>query len=81
MRKAGFFKDNPDISGDLISFRWTYKFEGDGETLFSDSTLKFRSKDEIMSSLESAGFSIVDIRDAPDRPKKEFVFICKKVST
>lgn len=68
-----------DVSNELVSFRWTYKFKSDGSELTSDSTLRFRQKDNILSSLEKAGLEVYDIRDAPDRPKKEFVFIAKKL--
>jgi SAM-dependent methyltransferase len=32
-----------DVSGDLVSFRWTFAFDSDGAVLTSDSTLRFRS--------------------------------------
>lgn len=63
------------VKDQLISFKWTYRFESDNLTLTSDSTLRFREKQEIVGSLLEAGFSVKDIRDAPDRPGKEFVFI------
>jgi len=61
-----------------VSFRWTYRFE-DGAELHSDSTLRFRSRKEVEGSLVDAGFDVTDIRDAPDRPGKEFVFIAQRV--
>jgi len=53
----------------------TYRFESDGAVLISDSALRFRERDEIESSLTTAGFELLDVRDAPDRPDKEFVFV------
>lgn len=44
-----------------------------------DSTLRFRSRDEVEHSLVATGFGLVDIRDAPDRPGKEFVFIARRL--
>jgi hypothetical protein len=41
----------------------------------SDSTLRFRTLDELESSLSQAGFVIDQVRDAPDRPSREFVVI------
>lgn len=70
--------DLVDVSGELVKFRWNYSFESDGALIQSDSTLRFRSKDAIQKSLIQAGYDVVDIRDAPDRPGKEFVFLCKK---
>ena len=59
----------------LVSFRWTYQFEQDGAVLTSDSTLRFREKAEIEASLTQTGFEVLDVRDAPDRPGLEFVFV------
>jgi len=67
-----------DVSGDLVTFRSTFGFEADGATLTSDSTLRFRSRDEIERGLHSAGFEIHDVRDAPDRPHREFVFLARR---
>jgi SAM-dependent methyltransferase len=59
----------------LVSFRHHWAFDADGAELTSDSTLRFRSQDEIRSSLADAGFEVADIRDAPDRPGLEWVFL------
>ncbi len=64
-----------NVTNDLVSFRWTYAFESDGQVLTSDSTLRFRERDAIELSLEKTGFVVKEVRDAPDRPGKEFVFI------
>ena len=58
-----------------MSFRWTYVFESDGEVISSDSTLLFRKRESIEQSLTKAGYLIREVRDATDRPGKEFVFI------
>ena len=73
--------DVQDVSGDLVTFVWTYHFEEDGASISSESTLRFREKEDIESSLLKTGFSIKDIRDAPDRPGKEFVFIAQRDKT
>lgn len=59
----------------LVSFRHTFIFEVDGATLTSDSTLRFRSRAEVSDSLHAAGFTVHEVRDAPDRPGRELVFI------
>ncbi len=64
-----------DVSEEFVSFRWTYVFESDGAIIKSDSTLRFREREAIESSLVKCGYKIKEIRDAPDRPKKEIVFI------
>lgn len=67
------------VDGSLVSFRHRYEFAASGKAVTSDSTLRFRSKAEIMASLDQSGFVISDIRDAPDRPGLEFVFIANRM--
>jgi SAM-dependent methyltransferase len=64
----------------LVSFRYEYRFLADGTVLTSDSTLRFRSRDEIETSLRTAEFEVLDVREAPDRPGREFVFVAKAVA-
>ncbi len=64
-----------DVSPPLVSFRSMVRFEATGETLTSTSTLCFRERDEIEASLVDAGFRTVEVRDAPDRPGLEWVFV------
>jgi SAM-dependent methyltransferase len=59
----------------LVSFRWTFHFASDGTVLTSDSTLRFRDRDEVAASLARAGFRLDEVRDAPDRPGRELVFV------
>ena len=59
----------------LVSFRYTYRFASDGAVLTSDSTLRFRHRDEIEDSLTACGFRVLDVRDAPDRPGREFMVV------
>jgi ubiquinone/menaquinone biosynthesis C-methylase UbiE len=70
-----------DVSLPLVSFRWTFVFGSDGVVLTSDSTLRFRERNEIADSLEDAGFVVDDVRDAPDRPGREFVFIATRAGS
>lgn len=66
------------ISADLVSFRSTFVFEDDRAVLTSASTLRFRGRQELASSLVAAGLVVDDVRDAPDRPGREFVFIARR---
>lgn len=61
----------------LVSFQQTYAFT-DGTRIVSDSTLRFRSRAEFENCLREAGFSVLDVRDAPDRPGREYVFVAQK---
>jgi SAM-dependent methyltransferase len=62
----------------LVSFRTTFVFARDGAVLTSDSTLRFRSRAEVEQSLAVAGLAVVDVRDAPDRPGRELVFVARR---
>jgi SAM-dependent methyltransferase len=66
-----------DVRPPFVSFRSTFVFATDGEVLTSDSTLRFRGREEVERSLERAGFDVEDVRDAPDRPGRELVFIAR----
>lgn len=64
----------------LVSFRWTWTFAQDGATLTSESTLRFRERDEVEADLQAAGYDTVEIRDAPDRPGLELVFLAGRTA-
>ena len=49
------------------------------EILTSVSTLRFRDRLEIERDLRSNGFTVSDVRDAPDRPGKEHVFLARAI--
>jgi hypothetical protein len=68
------------VLGDLVTFRTTFAFDSDGETLTSESTLRFRHQREVADSLVRANFTIDEVRDAPDRPGREFVFIARRAN-
>jgi SAM-dependent methyltransferase len=69
-----------EVQETLVSFRSTFVFESDGVVLTSDSTLRFRTREELANSLSEAGFTVEEVRDAPDRPGREFVFIANHSS-
>jgi SAM-dependent methyltransferase len=70
--------DAAEVHGDLVSYRRTYVFGADGSTLTSDCTRRFRTRAELEGSLRSAGYTLTDVRDAPDRPGREWVFVARK---
>lgn len=63
------------VTGQLVSFRTVVTFEADGAVLTSESTLRFRPRDDVEHSLAAAGYRLDEVRDAPDRPGLELVFI------
>jgi 2-polyprenyl-3-methyl-5-hydroxy-6-metoxy-1,4-benzoquinol methylase len=69
-----------DVALPLVSFRATYVFRASGETMVSDSTLRFRQRAEVEAQLTAAGFVLDEVRDAPDRPGRELVFLARRPS-
>jgi SAM-dependent methyltransferase len=67
-----------DITWPLVTFRGTWIFHRDGAELTSDSTLRFRQRVEVEADLHRHGYDVIDIRDAPDRSGREFVFIARR---
>ena len=67
-----------DVSGDLVTFRSMTVFRRDDVVLESRSTLRFRQRLEIEASLRQERFELVDVRDAPDRPGREMVFVARR---
>ena len=69
--------DVTEVVGDLVTFRAFYAFASDGAVLTSDSTLRFRDRAAVERSLVAAGFEVVEVREAPDRPGREMVFVAR----
>ncbi|WP_190094539.1 class I SAM-dependent methyltransferase [Streptomyces melanogenes] len=67
-----------EVRWPLVTFRWTYAFATDAQVLTSDSTLHFRERDEVERDLAAHGYVVEDVRDAPDRPGREFVFLARR---
>jgi SAM-dependent methyltransferase len=72
--------DLTDVALPFVTFDDTLILP-DGQTLHSTSTLRFRARDELERSLVLAGYDVDEVRDAPDRPGKEFVFVAHTVSS
>ncbi|MEV7286241.1 class I SAM-dependent methyltransferase [Streptomyces sp. NPDC093252] len=66
------------VDGPLVTFRAAYLFRASGETLYSHSTLCFRERDEVTADLTEYGFSPEEVREAPDRPGRELVFVARR---
>lgn len=64
--------------GELVTFESPNIFEVDGTVITSRSTLRFRSREAVEASLRAAGFEVDEVRDAPDRPGRELVFIARR---
>jgi SAM-dependent methyltransferase len=70
--------DVTEVRDGLVTFAGTFSFESDGAVLTSESTLRFRTREEVSDSLHATGMFVDDVRDAPDRPGREFVFIARR---
>ncbi|MEY9836909.1 class I SAM-dependent methyltransferase [Streptacidiphilus sp. EB103A] len=67
-----------EVNKPLVTYRWNYVFAADGQQFTSDSTLRFRERQEIEADLTARGYVMHEVRDAPDRPGKEFVFVVQR---
>lgn len=67
-----------DVQLPLVTFASTFVFDADGASLQSRSTLRFRDRHEVVADLHAHGFVVQDVRDAPDRPGQELVFIAER---
>jgi SAM-dependent methyltransferase len=64
--------------GELVTFESPNVFEADGTVITSRSTLRFRSRQAVEDSLRATGFVVDEVRDAPDRPGRELVFVTRR---
>ena len=67
-----------EVALPYVSFRHTYTFASDGSVFTSDSTLRFRSRAEVEESLTANEFDTLEVREAPDRPGREYVFVAQR---
>ncbi|UVY85119.1 class I SAM-dependent methyltransferase [Brachybacterium sp. NBEC-018] len=67
-----------EVALPLVTFTDDFRFE-DGATRSSTSTLRFRTEVELRASLAEAGLEVRDIREAPDRPGREYVLLARAV--
>jgi SAM-dependent methyltransferase len=67
-----------DVAADLVTFQSMTAFSRDDVVIESVSTLRFRDRPEIEASLVDNGFELAEIRDAPDRPGLEYVFLAQR---
>lgn len=62
----------------LVTFVSPTVFHRDGHRIDSESTLRFRPRAAIERSLADAGLELADVRDAPDRPGREWVYLARR---
>lgn len=64
------------VAPPLVTFETTTAVGG--VIVPSSSTLRFRQRQEVEADLGEHGFEVVDVREAPDRPGKELVFLARR---
>lgn len=66
-----------DVQLPVVTFVTTFILPG-GEVLTSESTLRFRMREEVEADLAAHGYDLLEVREAPDRPGREFVFFARR---
>lgn len=67
-----------DVDGEYVTFESPKVFRRDGVRIDSTSTLRFRTREALEASLRASGFTVDEVRDAPDRPGAEYVFVASR---
>ena len=65
------------VEGALVTFEGATTLPG-GTVVPTSSTLRFREREELEATLTAAGFRVDEVREAPDRPGHEFVFVATR---
>ena len=65
------------VEGPFVTFEGAITLP-DGAVVPTASTLRFRERAQLEASLADAGFTVDDVREAPDRPGLEFVFVATR---
>jgi len=66
------------VDGSIVTFDGAVTLP-DGTVVPTSSTLHFRKREEFEATLVAAGFTVDEVRDAPDRPRLEFVFVASRI--
>jgi SAM-dependent methyltransferase len=72
------WEDVTGVDGELVTFTSMTRFADTGVEIASTSTLRFRPREDIERSLADAGYLLDDVRDAPDRPGAEWVYVARR---
>ncbi|MGW9402440.1 hypothetical protein ACWGQ2_00555 [Arthrobacter sp. NPDC055585] len=65
------------VDGELVTFESPTVFRADGERVESTSTLRFRSRSGLRSTLAEAGFTRVEIRELPYAPARGWLVLAR----
>lgn len=67
-----------DVRGELVTFRGVTRFAGEGVAIPSVSTLRFRSREAIDTSLARCGFEVLEVRDTAYAPGRAWLFLARR---
>ncbi len=81
--KVAWWPSDVEYDGVFATYRLNYRFIKTGEIIVSDNKLRFRTAEEMSSSLEQAGFKIKQLYGDWDRrvfssDSEEMIFIAQK---
>lgn len=65
------------VDGQFVTFEGAITLP-DGTVVPTSSTLRFRERGDLEATLIDAGFTVDEVREAPDRPGLELVFIASR---
>ena len=71
------FAEVTRVEGEFVTFEGAITLP-DRTIVPTSSTLRFRKRDDIETTLADAGFTVDDVREAPDRPGLELVFVATR---
>ena len=72
--------ESATVAAEILSPERCYLGRVAGCLMRSLPTLGFRGRGEVESSLAAPGYRALDVRAAPDRPGREFVFIAERTT-
>nr|WP_206687946.1 class I SAM-dependent methyltransferase [Microbacterium yannicii] len=71
------FAEVTRVEGEFVTFEGAITLP-DRTIVPTSSTLRFRKRDDIETTLADAGFTVDEVREAPDRPGLELVFVATR---
>lgn len=71
------FAEVTRVEGEFVTFEGAITLP-DRTIVPTWSTLRFRQRDDIETTLADAGFTVDEVREAPDRPGSELVFVATR---
>ena len=71
------FAEVTRVEGEFVTFEGAITLP-DRTVVPTSSTLRFRQRDNLETTLTDAGFTVDEVREAPDRPGLELVFVATR---